>query len=153
MRHHDLDVKPIPAKPIYINESWIGDVATNTGITGMPAFTDNVRIYVPIDLNKNAILHRMQFAVDRYDEANEENEYIFEMDVRHIINQLEIYNQVWTARGDKTKGAELAREIIELLEDIEDGCAETFPFELIEELRSDYDIRDAEEYDPNESNK
>ena len=29
--------------------------------------------------------------------------------------------------------------------DIEDGCTETFPFELIKELRSDYDLRDEEE--------
>ena len=40
MRHHDLDVKPVPAKPIYVNECWIGDVATLAGIKDMPAVNE-----------------------------------------------------------------------------------------------------------------
>ena len=140
MQHHDLDVKPIPEKVLFINEAWIGDIATANGVKGISAQKDNVRIYVPIDLNKDAILHRMRFAIDRYDEANEDNEYIFQMDVEHIINQLEIYNQVWTVRGEKEKGQDLAREIVKLLENIPDGCAESFPFELIASLRQDYKL-------------
>lgn len=33
---------------------------------------------------------------------------------------------------------ELVREIITRLEEIPDGCAECFPFEIIDELRQEY---------------
>lgn len=38
----------------------------------------------------------------------------------------------------KIKAKELVTEIIARLEDIPDGCAECFPFELIDELKQEY---------------
>lgn len=72
--HHDLDIHPIPEKVLYINELGIADTAcyydteeqhqkaltgrirTNGGI--LP--DDNVRVYVPLDLNATQILNRLQ---------------------------------------------------------------------------------------------
>ena len=58
-----------------------------------------------------------------------------------IISQLEIYDRAWYLRhmpedSDYSKeGTELARETVKSLEEILDGCAESFPFDLIDELK------------------
>ena len=72
-------------------------------------------------------------------------------DVYRLVSQIEIYDQVWRIRdGDMTvdkngricghsrKAIQLVREFIEILEKIPDGCAELFPFELIDELKEEY---------------
>ena len=42
-------------------------------------------------------------------------------------------------KGEHSREAkELVTEIIARLEDIPDGCAECFPFELIDELKQEY---------------
>ena len=41
-------------------------------------------------------------------------------------------------RGLQKAGVALAKAFIAELEKIPDGCAECFPFELIEELKADY---------------
>ena len=101
---------------------------------------DNIRIYVPIDLNRDAILRRLDRIIEQYGEATEENEMEFSIDVDLIISQLEIYDQIWFVRhmppeGNHSREAKsLVKEIITRLEEIPDGCAECFPFELIDEL-------------------
>lgn len=68
----------------------------------------------------------------------------FGMDVGMIISQLEIYDQMWLIRhmpeeGEHSQEAKkLVREIITRLEQIPDGCAECFPFEVIDELNQEY---------------
>lgn len=105
---------------------------------------DNVRIYVPIDLNREAILRRLREIINRYEEANEDNEMDFESEVWRIVSQIEIYDQIWSVRntsnvGEHSKKAvDLIAEFIAVLEEIPDGCAETFPFEMIDELRAEY---------------
>lgn len=105
---------------------------------------DNIRIYVPMDLNKDAILRRLDNIIGLYGEAREDNEIEFSIDVGMIISQLEIYDQIWFVRHMPKKGEhsreakELVTEIIARLEDIPDGCAECFPFELIDELKQEY---------------
>lgn len=82
--------------------------------------------------------------VGLYGEAREDNEIEFSIDVGMIISQLEIYDQIWFVRHMPKKGEhsreakELVTEIIARLEDIPDGCAECFPFELIDELKQEY---------------
>ena len=101
-------------------------------------------MYVPIDLNRKAILRRLDDIIMRYDEANEENESDFMFEVERLISQIEIYDQVWFVRHmpeDRKHSAEaemLVKDFIAALEEIPDGCAETFPFELIEDLRREY---------------
>lgn len=57
-----------------------------------------------------------------------------------IISQLEIYDQIWFVRHMPKKGEhsreakKLVAEIVSRLENIPDGGAESFPFELIDEL-------------------
>ena len=82
--------------------------------------------------------------IDRYGEANEENEMDFSIDVEGILSQVEIYDQIWYVREyqetmrHSQRAVSLIKEIIVLLENIVDGGAECFPFETIEELRKEY---------------
>ena len=80
----------------------------------------------------------------RYGEANEKNEIDFSFDVNMLLSQVEIYDQIWYVRhmseGRKhsAEAIDLVRTIIERLKEIPDGCAEIFPFELIDELKEEY---------------
>ena len=107
MEHHDLDIYPIPREKtaLYINEPWLIDksimerVQLVTDLKKRPdEESDNIRIYVPLDLNRNAILRRLDSVIYHYGETNEENELDFSMDIEMIISQIEIYDQVWFGR-------------------------------------------------------
>ena len=148
LEHHQLDPYPIPKEktPLYINEPWLVDKT----LLDYPPHKEpekeeeNVRIYVPLDLNKDAILRRLHRVIYQYKEANEENEFEFRIDVDMIISQIEIYDQVWYVRHVPEEGnhsaeaIELVKEFVAMLEDIPDGCAECFPFETIDELKKEY---------------
>ncbi len=68
----------------------------------------------------------------------------FSSDVKYLISQIEIYDQFWSVRHMPKKGehsaeaVSLVREFVDRLLEILDGCAECFPFELIDELREEY---------------
>ena len=148
MEYHSLDPYPEPKdkSPLYINEPWLIDKS----LLEYPRHRepdekeDNIRIYVPMDLNKDAILRRLDNIIELYGEAKEDNEIEFSIDVGMIISQLEIYDQIWFVRHMPKKGEhsreakELVTEIVARLENIPDGCAECFPFELIDELKQEY---------------
>lgn len=153
MEHHDLDIYPIPREKtaLYINEPWLIDksimerVQLVTDLKKRPdEESDNIRIYVPLDLNRNAILRRLDSVIYHYGETNEENELDFSMDIEMIISQIEIYDQVWFGRHMPKNGKHsleaktLVREFVGRLEEIPDGCAERFPFETIDRLREEY---------------
>lgn len=151
---HIIDTKPVPdgTELLVINEPWLADYSS----AWMPAWEggpeeamDNVRIYVPLDLNAKAILIRLEHLISIYGEANEENEMSFSLDAVRLVDQIEIYDQVWLKRhpGQKTGTAgnghseearQLVRRFIAGLEAIPHGCAELFPFDLIEELKREY---------------
>ena len=148
MEHHTLDPYPIPKEKtsLYVNEPWLMDKSL---VEELPhpepeEQADNIRIYVPIDLNRKAILRRLERLIVYYGEANEENEFEFQSDVSMLISQIEIYDQVWYVRhmpenGNHSEEAiALVKEVISRLEDISDGCAECFPFDIIEELKRAY---------------
>ncbi len=148
MEHHSLDPYPIPKdkNPLYINEPWLIDKS----IYEMPPRIepenegDNIRVYVPLDLNKKAILRRIDNIIASYGEANEKNEWRFSEDIGKIISQIEIYDQIWFIRHMPDEGRhsgeaiELVEDVITKLEAIPDGCAECFPFEKIDKLRKEY---------------
>ena len=153
--HHTLDTKPVPEKVLYINEPDLVDASINYfGCLNQEeeSQADHIRVYVPLDLSADAILRRLRFLIFRYKEANERNEFNFSMDVERLVSQIEIYDQVWFVREGRThaisdnsesekhssKAVELVRRFVAELEEIPDGCAELFPFELIDELRSEY---------------
>lgn len=168
MTHHNLDPWPIPKEkaPLYINEPRLIDESLRSIEQNMDIdpSEDNIRVYVPLDINRDAIIRRLNHIVYRYGEANEDNEMEFSIDVDMIISQLEIYDQLWFVREGPAKntpvrnspktnddeeilyeegnhsnrGISLAEEIIKILEDIPDGCAEMFPFDAIDELSREY---------------
>lgn len=149
MDHHTLDVYPIPKDkaPLYINEPWLIDrslLEISNGSAEPEQEQDNIRVYIPMDINKNAILRRLDMLIIRYGEANEKNEIDFSIDVDMLVSQIEIYDQIWYARH-MTENSNHSREVVELvkefiarLEEIPEGCAESFPFELIDTLRKEY---------------
>ncbi len=149
MQRHTLDPYPIPKDktPLYINEPGLIDRTVSDEFSrGTPdeIKEDNVRVYIPMDLNREAILRRLDHVIARYEEANEDNEWRFQSDVEQIIAQIEIYDQIWYVRHMPAEGKhsaeaiELVKEFIARLEDIPDGCAECFPFEMIEGLSAEY---------------
>ena len=75
---------------------------------------DNVRVYIPLDLNKDAIIRRLDSLIYHYGEANEGNESEFRVDVNLLIFQIEIYDQVWYVRHMPKEGRH-SKEAIELV--------------------------------------
>lgn len=143
MQRHKLDIHPMPKdkEPLFINDPELaGELYQYLN----ECKEDNIRIYVPIDINRSSIIRRLNTTINRYGEANEENEMLFSADVEKIKSLIEIYDQVWYVRhmpktGKHSKEAiELIKEFIACLEDIPDGCAEFFPFDLIDELKEEY---------------
>ena len=142
--HHKLDPYPDPKDktPIYINEPWVIDKSLlDYSVDYKVDERDNVRVYFPMDLSRDAILRRLNRVIAHYGEANEENESDFYEDVGMIISQIEIYDQIWFVRNmpevgkHSAEAVSLVKDVISALEEIPDGCAECFPFETVEELR------------------
>lgn len=144
--HHILDITPVPTSVTYVNEPSLIDI-TAPASDDKP---DNIRIYVPMDINKDAILRRLSDLVGKYKQANDGNESDFSCEVGQLVSQIEIYDQIWTVREMKqsvinSKGRrhslrtrELVTAFVKALEEIPDGCAECFPFEMIDNLRGEY---------------
>lgn len=146
--NHDLDVHPIPKEkqPMYINEPWlIDDTLLEYPINKEPDDeSDNIRIYIPMDLNKESILRRLRNVIAKYGAASEKNESDYSVEVGQIISQIEIYDQIWFVRNipkagnHSEKAIELVKEFISMLEEIPDECAERFPFDTINELKGEF---------------
>ena len=90
MARHTLDIYPIPKEqsPMYINEPWLIDqsLLDETVYHQDPfAQSDNIRVYIPLDINRASILRRLDYVIRRYGEANEDNETSFQLDVESII--------------------------------------------------------------------
>lgn len=147
---HSLDPYPIPKDktPMFINEQHMAEIYDfefkKDG--SVPDDDDNIRVYVPLDLNRRLILGRLTRVINHYKEANEKNEIAFQADVLKIVSQIELYDQIWYIRhmpdeGEHSSEAiELVRKLVKMLEEIPDGCAELFLFELIDELRNEYSV-------------
>ena len=142
--HHDIDIYPRPKEqaPLYVNEPWIVDGSLLEGVTGEANLPDdNIRVYVPLDLSKSVILLRLKMIIAKYGEASESNEIDFSREVRQLVYQIELYDQIWTERNfadGRAKVADFVKEFVEMLEQIPEGSAEHFPSDLIEELKEDY---------------
>ena len=66
---------------------------------------DNVRIYVPMDLNADTIMWQLHSLFSTHGYPTESNESAYSSGVGKIITQLEIYDQVWSARDVGVKEA------------------------------------------------
>ncbi|WP_298528344.1 hypothetical protein [uncultured Ruminococcus sp.] len=151
MEHHDLDINPIPkeSKPLFINEPWLIDRSLQwiqeTGYDPTPLpDDDNIRVYLPMDICKSAILRRFADVISRYGPATEANEMDFSYDVNTLISQIEIYDQVWFVRHcpkhdrHSAEAIELVKEFVVKLEDIQVNDAVFFPYDTINELKKEY---------------
>ena len=148
MRHHYLEIEPIPkGKALFINEPWLTDASYSESLPlnkEPEAQPDNVRIYVPLDLNKEAILRRLADIVCRFGEATEKNESDYQYAVNMLVWQIEIYDQFWLTHQSQPTGShskeavDLVQSFLNELKLIPDGCAEIFPFETIDELTKEY---------------
>ena len=144
MEHHNLDPYPIrrDKNPLFINEPWLIDYTER--VKEPEETEDNVRVYIPLNINRDAIMRRFRVLIGRYEEANEDNELDFSSDVSMLISQIEVYDQIWFVRHMPKEGKHsieainLVKEFVAELESIPDGCAERFPFEQIDELREEY---------------
>lgn len=134
MTHHNLDPYPVPKDktPIYINEPWLADktrIEYPIGVAPDTEEVDNVRIYAPIDLNRRAILRRLDRIIASYGEAHEGNEIEYDSDVSMLVSQIEIYDQIWYVRytppenSHSDEGVSLVKEFVARLEEIPDGYA------------------------------
>lgn len=154
---HKLDVYPLPRDKqfLYINEPWVIDRSiyweTGTAPNEPEDEPDNVRVYMPVDLNANAIMRRLRYIISHYRKATFDNEMKFSTDVAHIVYLIEIYDQVWFTRakqhftneegfiiGHSKEGVELVKKVIAELQEIPNIDAEMFPFDTIEELKKEY---------------
>lgn len=158
--HHKLDIHPIPTDVLYANElSLAGEALYETkqdmdkALTGKTKSNggilpdDNVRIYVPMDLNTDIIMWQLYSLRSTLGYSTEKNESAYCSGVGKVISQLEIYDQVWAARNledtvqkedggvrHSYQGIEFAKQIVKYLEEIE-GTAECFSYDEIQELR------------------
>ncbi len=111
MEHHNLDFQPIPkeSEPLFINEPWMIDRSLQwiqeTGFDPTPLpDDDNIRVYLPMDICRSAVLRRLSDIISRYDHAAEENELDYSYDVNMLISQIEIYDQIWFVRHTPNQG-------------------------------------------------
>ena len=150
MAQHEITPYPTPMSkpPLFVNEPQLIDqtlfkyeLPSNRPDLEEP---DNIRVYIPMDINKQAILRRLDDIIRHYGAATERNEFEFSTDVAGILSQLELYDQILCQRQMPPDGrhceqaASLAADIIARLEAIPDGCAECFPFETMEALQREY---------------
>ena len=164
--HHMLDIHPFPKDVLYINEFELGDVVNtydsqkkhDKALSGkckkeggvLP--DDNVRIYVPIDLNADYIINRLRDILASFGSPSENNESALTVEVGKLVAQLEIYDQACTVRNLKnaqrntpdsdlhcTQGKELAKNFIAMLMENE-GTGDSFPYSIVNELREGFGL-------------
>ena len=146
--HHNLDIYSIPKgkEPLFINEPELidGSLSYFGYDKNLDDSPDNVWVYVPLDISRDSILRRLNYIIARLGAASEYNESDYASDVSRLINQIEIYDQIWYVRNIPKSGShsleakDLVIEFISRLEEIPDECAELFPFQIIDELRKEY---------------
>ena len=154
--HHELDRNPIPRDkaPLFVNEPWLVDRSyewIEKWSVEPEMENDNIRVYVPLDINAEAIMRRLRCVIDHYGEANEDNESSFSYDVDQLISQIEIYDQAQLSgngeRGTGENGSRHSVEAVKLVKRfadelvmIPDGCAELFPFQTVDRLCEEYGV-------------
>ena len=108
MAHHNLDIYPIPKdkSPMFINEPYLIDqsLLSDSLIIQDELNEDNIRVYIPLDINREAVLRRIKMIIEKYGEANKENEAAFQLEIETIIAHIEIYDQIWFVRSMPSQG-------------------------------------------------
>lgn len=150
--HHSLDVYPVPREkqPMYINEPKLIDPTIDDYCA--PEFSnepDNMRVYIPLDINAKTVLRRINAVIDYFGVATLENELDYMGCIERIIKQVEIYDQRWFIRemasspdGKHSKKAvDLIEQIVRRLETVEDADSEIFPMCYIQDLKAEFGLK------------
>lgn len=164
--HYDIDDKPIPEEALYINDPFMTTMvepyclvsdyqmaqSAKTKAEGGILPNDNIRVYVPMDLNHSNILKELSAVYELLGSPNEENELDFFFLTNKIMQKLEIYDQIWVTQDPENtirmkregifhsqKGMALVKEIIAYLEK-DEGLADMFPFEIINQLKEEWEL-------------
>lgn len=148
MVHHTLDIYPIHKKVLFINEPQLAD-RTVLELHEIPESEiqskDNVRIYIPLDLNQKAILRRLRTIYRRYGSPTEANESALEKEIGTLVSQIKLYDQVWFAReedfgnGHSEKAIHLVKQFQNILRE-KKGWAEISPYDLVETLEREFSV-------------
>ena len=70
MKHHKLDIKPEPEEVLYVNEPELIDRLLFCYMPYRPKEQpDNIRVYVPLVLNKKTILRKLEDIISIFEEA------------------------------------------------------------------------------------
>ena len=143
-KYHSLDTTVVSKRVLYVNEPELLDrTIIDRSLQDDTVYQDNIRVYIPLDINTEAILRRIQSIYKRYGNPSWKNESNYISEISGIIHQLEIYDEVWMERqgnfgnGHSKNATMLVDEIIKILEENE-GCAELFPYETINQLKMEY---------------
>ncbi len=158
-----IEDHPIPEDVFYVNDiNLVGGIQyeliadyekAKTGKTikeGGILPDDNIRIYIPLDLNSDSIMAELEYLYYSLGEVSENNEFVYCSGVRKIIKKLEIYDQAMlkskkskaVKKGEifhSIKGIKLAKDIVKYLA-YNDGCAELFPYDEIDKLNKEYSL-------------
>lgn len=116
--HHDLDIKPVPAQVLYINEpgiagdfcgmglsdlddaQWLSkfDDSSDNALWYAKQSPDHIRVFIPLDLSRKTILAYFRAVMVFFGHANEKNEAAFSSAIDQVVTRLEIYDQVWLTK-------------------------------------------------------
>ena len=130
----------------YINEPWIADESyewySETLNPDPDPAEDNVRIWIPLDLNRAAIVRRLRYILDRYGEITWRNEAAAFRDTARLGWHIEKYDQYWMEREKEPErkhskaAVELVKELIGILEEAD--CCCDFPEDIIQDWKTEY---------------
>ncbi len=146
--------KPMPEDAVFVNDLSLASplpygtrAAYEAALSGKRKAEggvlpdDNVRIYVPMDLNADFLLWRLRFLYESLGFPDEGNESAYQEAVGRLISLLLIYDAAQAekerARGHSEKGKRLASLMIRCMEEHE-GTAEHFPYEEMEMLGGEF---------------
>lgn len=146
--------KPTPEDAVFVNDLSLASplhygtrAAYEAALTGKRKAEggvlpdDNVRIYVPMDLNADFLLWRLHSLYESLGFPDEGNESAYQEAVGQLISLLQVYDAAQAekeqARGHSRKGKRLASEMIRCMEEHE-GTAEHFPYEEMGMLGAEY---------------
>ncbi len=117
---------------------------------------DNVRVYVPLDISEESILHELRTLYHTLGDPDDDNEFSFTNGMRKIYRKLDIYDEAMMERypeqivhckdesGEVDHSVQVIRiveKMIQIMEENE-GCAEMFPYDAIDTLRDEYSINE-----------
>lgn len=149
MKTHRLDLYPIPVDQtaVFINEPWLIDPTLEESEENREANVqaDNSRVYIPLDINSDSILRRLDGIVETFKNINPQNVSAFRSAVNTLLLQVEIYDQMRGVRelvdpGQHSQAAlQMIPEFIKRLEAVpKDADTGDFPADIIALLREDF---------------